>query len=507
MTSGQEERGRDDLPQDDAAESEPAPDIVFSLLADEAPASGTDEAVDDILRRIVDELKTAAPDEWQRLYAEFAITVSTEAAQAVYSVEDTEVAVAVPKSALRLVRDHREAAAGSDGSGPSAAPWWRMLVHATSDGSVDVDYDYGERPFPDNQLFPPAAYRADLETYPRERLPVWLAAYLGHADRQSRSPQQAAIAARADRHAAVWATLAENEFPSFPVMWARWATIAAGFVAAGSELGPRMLPALGWFESSRRSGSTLYALPDGRAVLSGGVWDAPTLDATYNGGSDMPKFFAGAPEWVAEPMLNPRIGAGLMSFCYWWESGRWYRGESPPASECAAAMPGVWSADTVADILARAVSSQPNKAQLLAASTLVSAAEVGVVTRETVLNAFGDSGSLDIDGALFQFRMAGLVTVVPEAMPKQLAIARVRQYILGLGLDTTGYALGDLVADRLSCGWMVSVPVPRGEIAGGRAIFYIADDGVLERSSPSVPPMQFVDGFEKRFQRRQRSEV
>jgi hypothetical protein len=167
----------------------------------------------------------------------------------------------------------------------------------------------------------------------------------------------------------------------------------------------------------------------------------------------------------------------------------------------------VWSADTVADIVARAVSSQPNKAQLLAASTLVSAAEVGVVTRETVLNTFGDSGSLDIDGALFQFRMAGLVTVVPETMPKQLAITRVRQYILGLGLDTTGYALGDMVTDRLSCGWMVSVPVPRGEIAGRPAIFYIADDGVLERPSSSVPPVQFVDEFEKRFQHRQRSQV
>lgn len=47
MTSGQAESGRDDLPQDDAAESERAPDIVFSLLADEAPASDTDEAVDD----------------------------------------------------------------------------------------------------------------------------------------------------------------------------------------------------------------------------------------------------------------------------------------------------------------------------------------------------------------------------------------------------------------------------------------------------------------------------
>jgi hypothetical protein len=78
----------------------------------------------------------------------------------------------------------------------------------------------------------------------------------------------------------------------------------------------------------------------------------------------------------------------------------------------------------------------------------------------------------------------------------------VRGYIESRGLDTTGYPLDQLVADRFSCGWMVYVPVPRGEIAIGRAIFYIADDGVLEHSSSSIAPTTFVKEFEQRYHER-----
>ncbi|MEV6323784.1 hypothetical protein AB0M45_21705 [Nocardia sp. NPDC051787] len=514
--TGQDKDDRDET----AAES--TPDVAFTLAGlDEqaqpaisgsnADASDDGEGADqppaadepaDVIQRIVDQLTSAAPDQWRALYAEFAVTVTAEAAQAVFSVGDTEVVAEVSKGVLELVRAHREVAADDD-----SGPWWRLLLHVTADGVVDVDHDYGERPFPEEQLFSPAEYRADLDRYPRERLPVWLAAYIGHEGRQTRSPQRAAVAARADRAAEVWSELMENELPPFPVMWARWATIAAAFVAVGSEWGPRMMPSLAWFEGSRRSGSTLCSLPGGRAVLSGGVWNAPALDAVFNGGNEMPNFFAGAPEWVADPVLNPRAETGLMSFCYWWEAGRWYRGESPAAEQCAPAMPGVWSADTVADIVARLLTRQPSAEQRTAAGTLVTAAEAGVVTRDTVVNVFGDNGVHDVDGALYQLRLADSVIEVPDSMPEPLAIVRVRQYVLGRGLDTSGYPLDELVADRISCGWMVYVPVPQGEIAIGRAIFYIADDGVLELSSSSVPPTKFVAGFEKRFRDRQRSGV
>lgn len=509
-----------DQDPDDQAE---APDVAFSLAgldeqlpgedveqrgaeisgtADEPDIALAEEGPPDAIAGIVTELTAVAPVGWRRLYAEFAITVETEAARAAFSVEDSEISVEVPKQLLELVRADREVAAAR---GPE--PWWRLLLQLTADGAIEIEHDYGERPFPEGQLFAPEAYRADLDRYPRERLPVWLAAYIGHGGRQVRSPQQAAAAVRADRAAGVWSELTENELPAFPVMWARWAAIASAFVAVGSEWGPRIMPSLAWFESSRRSGSTLCALPGGRAVLSGGVWNASALDATYNDGTDMPNFFAGAPEWVADQVLNPRAESGLLSFCYWWEAGRWYRGESPSAQACAPAIPGVWSADTVSDIIARLVAARPSSEQRAAARNLVAAADVGVVTRDTVANLFADNGINDIDGALFQLGIAGLVAEVAEPMPKELAVTRIRQYVLGRGLDPTGYPLDELVADRLSCGWMVYVPVPSGEIAIGRAIFYIADDGVLEPSSSSVPPTKFVAGFEQRFRQRRRSRV
>ncbi|MBF6332245.1 hypothetical protein [Nocardia transvalensis] len=74
-----------------------------------------------------------------------------------------------------------------------------------------------------------------------------------------------------------------------------------------------------------------------------------------------------------------------------------------------------------------------------------------------------------------------------------------REYLLDLGIDTTGYPLDQLVADRLEVGWMVFVPTEPGEIAIGRAIFYIADDGVIEQSSSSTPPSRYSEGFEERF--------
>lgn len=120
-----------------------------------------------------------------------------------------------------------------------------------------------------------------------------------------------------------------------------------------------------------------------------------------------------------------------------------------------------------------------------------------------MIDLFGDDGRYDIDGAMYQLSLAGVVLRLPERMSREEAIFRVQQYILGRELDTTGYPLDELVADRFSIGWMVYVPVPRGEIAIGRAIFYIADDGVLEHSSSSVAPTTFVEDFEQRYRDRQ----
>ncbi|MFQ6394933.1 hypothetical protein ACLMAJ_15895 [Nocardia sp. KC 131] len=446
---------------------------------------------------LADALAAFGPMGWQRVDAVFAVTVAAEVGHLVYSTGEQMISRSPPESMFVLVREQRALAAQS-----STGPWWRMLLVLTDSGAIDIDCDYGERPFPPGQLFAPEAYRADLETYPRARVPVWLAAYIGHRDRQRRTPRQAAAQARADRVGQVWARLAEYEFPPFPVMWARWATIAAAFVAAESDRGPRMLPWTGVFEGAALDGSTLHALPAGRAVLSGGVWNAPALEAAYNNGAPMPDLYAGAPDWVADPVLDPRAASGLLSFCYWWYEGHWYRGASPSAQECAMAVPGVWTRDTVLDIVVGLIGNEPNHDALQAIDRLLSAAEVGAVTHRALVDVFGTDGRFDIDGALFHYSLAGLAPPEPEPRPAGEAISQVRDYITGRGLDTTGYPLEHLVAERFSVGWMVHVPVPEGDTAIGRAIFYLGDDGLLEQSSSSIPAPDYIAEFEQHFAER-----
>ncbi|WP_225729901.1 MULTISPECIES: hypothetical protein [unclassified Nocardia] len=473
------------------------PDIGFTLLDQPETVDVADRARQ-LGHQLARELAALGPEGWRQVEAVFALTTAAELAMVVYSDDDERsVRVQPTPEVLDLVREHRDVSAQlSDG------PWWRLLLSLSSGGEIEIDYDYGDEPFPDDQLFPADVYRADLAAYPRQVLPVWLAAYLGHDDRQSRSPGLAAVQARADREQGVRGLLSDLEFPPFPLMSARWAVIAAAFVAAGSQWGPRILPALGWFEGSKRSGSTLYALPGGRAVLSGGVWNAPELNEVYNNDEPMPLYYAGAPEWVANPVLNPRAASGLLSFCYWWEGGHWYRGESPTSDLLAEAVPGMWTTETVVDVVAALLADEPTEQQRTAVTNLVSAAEVGLVTRETVVGVFGDDGEFDVDSALYQLTLAGVTLDLPEPMPREDAIERVRQYILDQGMDTTGYPLDELRADRISVGWMVFVPTRPGEISIGRAIFYIADDGVLERSSSSVAPSVYIADFEQRFQQR-----
>lgn len=473
-----------------------APDVDLTLNADER--QDPTARAQALARDLALALAALGPSGWRRLEAVFAMTTAAELALITFFDEAGRGMRAQPTpEVLDLVRAQR-AVAAELGDGP----WWRLLLALRSTGEIEIDYDYGDEPFPEDQLLPAEAYRADLESFPRSGLPVWLAAYLYHDGAQTRSPKEAARQARADREAGVSAAVSERDFPAFPVLWARWAVMAAAFVAAGSQWGPRMLPALGFFEGSRRSGSTLYVLPGGRAVLSGGVWNSPELDAVYNGGAQAPRWYAGAPEWVANPVLNPRAAAGTLSFCYWWQGGSWFRGESPAASELAEAVPGIWTGETVIDVVSGLLAEEPTARQRESVATLVSAAEIGVVTRETLAEVFGDGEYFDLDSAYYQLSMAGVVLTLPEPMPREDAVAAVRGHIREQGIDTTGYPLDELRADRLSVGWMVYVPTRPGQIAVGRAIFYVADDGVLEQSSSSVAPSIYIAEFEERYHRR-----
>lgn len=385
-----------------APEATAAPDVGFTL-------SPLDTAAE-LSRRIARETAELGPPGWRRVQATFSMTVAGESTALVFTDDNDRVARVFPtESVLASVREHRHLSA-SLGDGP----WWRFLMTLTDEGQLEVDYDYGDEPFPDDQLFAPEVYRADLTAYPRSQVPLWLAAYVGHGGRQSRPPRLAAAQAR-DDEATGRVPLrcgTDTEFPDFPVLVRRWAVIAAGFVAVGSMWGPRVAPSTCVFEGARRSGSTLQALPGDRAVLSGGVWNAPALAAVYQDGAESPDLYRGAPAWVADPVLNARTSSGLLSFCYWWADGHWYRADSPGAGNLAEAVPGMWTADIVAGIIAGLLADEPSEFQHAAARRLVADAEAGVVTRASLAEVF--DGDFDVDGAYFQLTVAGATT--PDAM-------------------------------------------------------------------------------------------
>ncbi|WP_228567069.1 hypothetical protein [Nocardia sp. SYP-A9097] len=327
------------------------------------------------------------------------MTVSDEAAQVVVSDGQQALLVRPPAAILPMLRELRHQSAESDDG-----PWWRVLISLTHAADARFEYDFGSEPFPGDHLFPRQAYLADMGTYPRKRLPVWLAAYVGHEERQTRPPGIATVQASTDNASGTAPTPIGAALPPFPMMWARWGVISAAFVAANSPWGPRISAALGWFESSTRDGSTLHRLPNGRAILSGGVWDAPELDAAYNDGEQLPQLYRGAPDWVADPVLNPRAANGLLSFCYWWDGSAWYCGESPSVEQVGAAIPGIWSSDTAVDIVADSTEGRSGAW----AAALVAAAETGTVTRTLLTRAFVGEG-VDLDNAYYQLILAGVV--------------------------------------------------------------------------------------------------
>lgn len=369
-----------------------------------------DEQARELVERIAQALAESGPPGWRELSAVFALTSVVGGGQVRYADDGDQVMqAAVADDILTLADAQRRASAGA-GDGP----WWRMFVWLDADGRLEVDYDYGDEPFPDEQLFAPEAYLADLEEFPRQRLPVWLDAYLHHADRQIRPPAVAAEQARADLAAGVAATQSHNDFPDLPTMWVRWTVMAAAFVAVRSQWGPRIMPSMGWFEGARRSGATLYLLPRGRAVLSGGVWNAPSLAAAYGGSAQLPLLYAGAPDWVTDQVLNARAGSGLLSFCYWWSGDRWYRGESPAGEDLAEALPGVWSDDTVEQVVRGLVEAGPGDLRASHVSDLLAAAYEGEVTRSHLLSVFG--ADADLDTAMNQMTLSGAAIVSPPSI-------------------------------------------------------------------------------------------
>ncbi|MCV7168400.1 hypothetical protein H7I41_00540 [Mycobacterium manitobense] len=387
-------------------EAEGEPLIAGFTVVDEPPEGadgfGDEEATtaeaSRLLEPIVTELAALGPARWQRFEAVFAFTVTAEVAQLRFFVDEQSGLVPVPKAIAAVVRQQRLVAAEMP-----AGPWWRLLLSVTEGGEMTVDYDYGDDPFPDDQILAPEDYLADLDTFPRNWVPVWLAGYIAGPDAQGRSPRRAAAQASADRAVGRGSVTSQDVAPLTEV-WARWAALSAVHVGVGSEWGPRIKPGYGWFEGNERSGSTLYVLPGDRAVLSGGRWGSALLDAAYNGGEDLPALYAGAPAWVTDGVLNTRNRNGLLSFCYWWMGGQWHRGGTDTHDELVA-LPAVGTADETVDAMVAETGAQ-TAAQCRA---LLAAAAERSTTYDAVAAVFAEHPDADIDAAVNQLDVAGLM--------------------------------------------------------------------------------------------------
>jgi hypothetical protein len=380
------------------ADGEPA--VAEFTIVDAPPGGGvpadeaaTAEEASRLIEPIVQQLAQLGPTGWEEFAAEFAFTVTAQVASLRFWSADRTGLVPVPQSVADLVRQQREVAARMP-----AGPWWRLLLNVTSRGETAVDYDYGDEPFPDDQLLAPEHYRSDLEAYPRERIPVWLAGYIAGPDAQSRPPRQAA----AETSAGLAAT-PTDELPALRDLWARWAVLSAVYAGVGSNWGPRIYPGYAWFESDRRSGSTLFVLPGDRAVLSGGKWNSELLDAAYNGGQPLPDLYSGAPAWITDTVLNTRIRNGLLTFCYWWTDGQWYRGGTDTSGELDAPMPVIWSPNETVNAMVGQV-GRPNECE-----ALLTGAVSHTATRADVEAIFRDTPDADVYTAINQLNLAGLL--------------------------------------------------------------------------------------------------
>ncbi|MYR07537.1 hypothetical protein GTV32_15050 [Gordonia sp. SID5947] len=376
-------------------------DVPLSLGAEPAPSPafvsddlrGRTEAGND---RIVRTLLDQAPSNWNVMAATFSLTTDRQTGMVLFATDQASVQVMPSSEAFALVRAQRELAATS-----STGPWWRISFRLERSGRLEVDFDHGERPFGPDFLFAPADYRVDFVAYPHREVPLWLAAYVFHEGRQLRTPVTALAAVTTSAGAA------DNQWPDLNILWARWAAVAAVFAAMAPSSGPSMAPHIGIFESSTNSGSTLVRLPGDRAVLSGGVFDSPELQSAYLGSGDLPDLYAGAPIWVGDSTLNARTRAGMLSFCWWYENGRWYRGESPDAAACAAAVPAVRSTGETARVIGETFTEAPSESLLTVANAFVGAVEFGTLTRTLVETLLPRTQGFDTDAALVSLAVSG----------------------------------------------------------------------------------------------------
>jgi hypothetical protein len=154
--------------------SQHPPAVSSFAVVDHPPEEAIAEEASRLIDPIVQQLAQLGPYGWQWLSAEFAFTVSSEIARLRFWSGTQSAYVPVPEPVAALVRQQRHIAAGMP-----AGPWWRLQLTVTNAGVTTTGYDYGDHPFPHDQLLAPEHYRNDMARYPRPEVPAWLAMYAG----------------------------------------------------------------------------------------------------------------------------------------------------------------------------------------------------------------------------------------------------------------------------------------------------------------------------------------
>lgn len=467
-------------------------------VTDEEPKA----LVEGVLRAVVD----AAPPGWQSVRAAFSVAGDAQIANIVATTDDSAVEIPATTGSLDAVRTHRRMTIGPRG------PWLRLLFECDSTGALQVAFDYGDVELPAEHLLPSEAYARDLDEFPRAEVPLWLLAYVGNSGRQLRTAAQA----RKNAVAAGQGHVSDNEIPSFPAFWARMAVLSAVCRGSDAPVGPRADPAFQLYIGDN-GGCTLCRLPGGRAVLSGGRVDSALLTAAYRRDIAWPDLYRDAPVWVHNLYLDPRVERGLLSFCYWWDGEHWFRSDVPeaaplmhgepawkPTDEIARGVPGIWTADGTAKLVSavlRRIGVESTDLNAYAAIDFVRAAESRIASERYLKQLFpaGVPDTFDIAEALAQLDAADVLLPWHPRIDEDTAKDLVVQFCRANDFDTAAYPLDKLVADRRDMGWQVFVPVPEGEIAIGRVVFLVADDGVVEQASTSASPSEIATIFATRF--------
>ncbi|QLL06009.1 hypothetical protein [Mycobacterium vicinigordonae] len=477
------------------------------VVVDEEPGAGQDPKA--LVDQFIQTLASGAPAGWVKLHGAISMAGGEEIAQAVAENPDGSVRIPVTSNALEPIRLHRQITAGS------AGPWLRLLFECDNSGTLRIGFDYGDNGLPADQLLSSEAYARDVRQYPRADMPLWLLAHLGNEGQQMRS------AADAHHRASVGVgevATADDEIPALSLLWPRIAALAAVCRGSGAPVGPRTDPS---FQAhvGDSGGCILARLPGDRAVLSGGRDDSRLLMAAYRGEIPWPDLYRGAPVWLHNLYLDPRAASGMLSFCYWWHAGHWYRAElteaapllqaDPPwvaTEEIVRGVPGVWSVNSTASLITRVlgrIGVEFTDHNANSPARLVRAAEAGICSAHHLSDLFanGMPQAFDMAEALSQLDAADVLLPAIPALDQATATALVHDYCRDHGFTARGYPVEQLRAARIDGGWDLYVPVAPGEIPIDATVFLVADDGVVEPTTMHDPEKMFFD-FASRFANR-----